>query len=94
MTVQGGGVTTCNVGRILPLFLLCFPISKPTAHAADPVLLLGIKELGCSAVRCESEQLQDMRGIILKSASRDHRRHWGAIVVKVLLVFVSDCVEG
>ena len=31
--------------------------------------------LGCSAVRCQSEQLQDMKGIGLKSASRDHRRH-------------------
>ena len=37
--------------------------------------------------------MQDMRGIILKSASRDHRRHWGSTVVKVLSVFVSTCVE-
>ena len=30
----------------------------------------------------------------MKSASpRDHRRHWGSTVVKVLQFFVSDCVE-
>ena len=29
----------------------------------------------------------------MKSASRDHRRHWGSTVVKVLSVFGSNCVE-
>ena len=71
-----------------------YVISKPTAHAADPVILIGIGEFRLQCSSMWAGTVPGYERIILKSTSRDHRRHWGAIVVKVLLVFVSDCVEG